>query len=66
MNGCVYYNNKDYCFKRVQSQLQKARDRDKYLGKDMDAFVLFDIDAILKGSSVNIREYTKDLTEALD
>lgn len=66
VNGCVYYNNKDYCFKRVQSQLQKARDHDKYLGKDMDAFVLFDIDAILKGSSVDIREYTKDLTEALD
>jgi hypothetical protein len=47
VNGSVYRNEKDYSFRRIQAKLKAARDHDKYLGKKIDATVIYDIDKIL-------------------
>lgn len=65
VNGCVYKNDKDYSFKRIQSQLQVARDHDKYLGKDLDAQVLVDIHHILNGTLDERKQYADDVIEVL-
>jgi len=65
VNGCVYYNDKDYSFKRIQSKLQAARDHDKYLGKAIDATVLSDLDKIVEGHHVDIQTYSDDISNQL-
>ena len=65
VNGCVYKNDKDYSFKRIQSQLQVARNHDKYLGKDLDAQVLVDIHHILNGTLDERKQYADDVIEVL-
>lgn len=66
VNGCVYYNDKDYAFRRIQSKLQAARDHDKYLGKKIDAMVLSDIDLILEGHHYENQAYPEDIIETLE
>ena len=51
VNGCVYLNDKDYAFKRIQSKLKKTRDNDKYMSKELDAMVMSDIDNKATGSN---------------
>jgi DNA polymerase elongation subunit (family B) len=65
VNGCVYKNDMDYSFKRIQSKLQAARDHDKYLGKKMDATILSDIDKALEGHKVDPTPYSDDIIETL-
>ena len=65
VNGCVYKNDKDYVFKRIQTELQTIRDRDKYLGKSINASVLSDIKIYLSGKMLEYREYTSEIIEHL-
>lgn len=66
VNGCVYKNDKDYAFKRIQTNLQTVRDHDKYLGKAIQATVVSDIQKILEHHPVDLQEYPQDIIEHLD
>lgn len=65
VNGHVYHNDKDYSFRRVQAQLKATRNISKYLGKDLDAFVMLDVEHILKGISVESRNYAQNMVDAI-
>lgn len=65
VNGCVYKNDKNYSFRRIQAELQVARNRDKYLGKDLDAQVLVDIQNLLDGRSVENTQYSADVISVM-
>lgn len=65
VNGCVYKNDKDYAFRRIQSDLQVARNRDKYLGKDIDSQVLMDLHHIIKGDCNREMTYKDSVIEVL-
>jgi len=65
VNGCVYKNEKDYSFRRIQAKLKATRDHDKYLGKRIDASVMYDIEKILAGHDTPIRDYDTDIVEEL-
>lgn len=65
VNGCVYKNDKDYSFRRIQAKLKATRDHDKYLGKRIDASVMYDIEKVLAGHETPIREYDQDIVEEL-
>lgn len=66
VNGCVYKNDKDYAFKRIQTNLQTVRDHDKYLGKAIQATVVSDIQKILEHHPVDLQEYPQDIVEHLE
>lgn len=66
VNGCVYKNDKDYSFRRIQAKLKAARDHDKYLGKRIDATVMFDLEKIINNQQVSIRKYDDDIIEELN
>ena len=66
VNGCVYKNEKDYSFRRIQARLKAARDHDKYLGKDIDATVIFDIDKILANHNTEDRSYSEEIVKDLE
>ena len=66
VNGHVYNNDKEYAFKRIQRALKANRDISKYLAKDLDATVMFDIHNILKTGKVDARDYTKECIDALE
>lgn len=66
VNGCVYKNDKDYAFKRIQTNLQTVRDHDKYLGKAIQATVVSDIQKILEHHPVDLQEYSQDIVEHLE
>lgn len=65
VNGCVYKNDKDYSFRRIQAKLKATRDHDKYLGKRIDASVMYDIEKVLAGHETPIREYDQDIVDEL-
>lgn len=65
VNGCVYKNDEDYTFKRIQSQLQTVRDHDKYLGKAINASVLSDIKKKLSNGVLEYQEYKTEIIEHL-
>ena len=65
VNGCVYKNDKDYAFRIIQQTLKENRDTCKYLSKDLDAIVMFDIEHIIKHSKINYREYPENLVNAM-
>lgn len=44
VNGSVYKNDKDYSFRLIQLNLKNERAKTKYLSKQLDAFVMSDID----------------------
>ena len=64
VNGCVYKNDRDYCFRRIQARLKANRDSSKYLAKKLDAAVISDIEHILHEKSVD-REYDEESVEVL-
>lgn len=66
VNGCVYKNEKDYSFRRIQARLKAARDHDKYLGKEIDATVIFDIDKILANHPTEDRNYSEEIVKDLE
>lgn len=63
VNGCVYKNDKDYSFRRIQAQLKSNRDRDKYLAKQLDAIVVSDLDHM--GHTTN-QIYNDKIVECLE
>lgn len=65
VNGCVYKNNQDYSFRRIQAQLKSNRDRDKYLAKQLKATVSYDTKHIIKGSSIEERTYNENICNYL-
>ena len=65
VTGQVYKNDKDYAFKVIQSTLKSNRNTAKYLAKGLEAEVVYDIDQILAGNTVNIREYSQDKIKAI-
>lgn len=65
VNGCVYKNDKDYSFRRIQAQLKSNRDRDKYLAKQLNAIVLYDTKHIIEKSQIEDRVYNKNICNYL-
>ena len=53
VNGCIYNNDKDYAFRRIQTKLKADRNVSKYLSKELDAKVMLDIEHIKKGQTLN-------------
>lgn len=66
LNGSVYKNDKDYCLKRIQTYLYEQRNAKKYVAKDLDAFVITDIDHILENSNKKLFDYQDNVIEALE
>lgn len=62
VNGCVYRNNKDYSFRRIQAQLKSNRDRDKYLAKQLDAKVMYDIEHL---TNTKNQQYAENIVECI-
>lgn len=65
VNGCVYKNDKDYAFKKIQENLAKERNRNKYLGKKLDAIVMSDVQHIIDNKECSKDEYPMDIQEEL-
>ncbi len=65
VNGHVYKNDKDYSFKRIQSKLKATRNISKYLGKQLDAKVMLDVEHIMKGRTPSTDPYAKNLVDAM-
>lgn len=65
VNGCVYKNDKDYSFRRIQAQLKSNRDRDKYLAKQLKATVSYDTKHIIEKSQIEDRVYNKNICNYL-
>lgn len=65
INNCVYKNDKDYAFKKIQFGLKKLRGKTKYLSKQLDATVMLDIEHILKGQVLAEKAYNSNIVEAL-
>jgi len=65
VNGSVYRNDKDYSFRRIQAKLKSNRDFSKYLGKRMEATVVWDITHYLNGTKLEHRDYDKEMQEAI-
>ena len=65
VNGHVYKNDQDYSFKRIQALLKSTRNVSKYLGKQLDAIVMLDVEHILKGRQPSIDPYADNLVEAI-
>jgi len=65
VNGHVYKNDQDYSFKRVQSKLKATRNISKYLAKKLDAFVMLDVEHILKKRKPSGEKYPQNVIEAL-
>jgi DNA polymerase elongation subunit (family B) len=63
VNGSVYKNDKDYAFKEIQGQLKATRDRDKYLGKAIDATVMYDIGRIENNEAPTKETYPADIQD---
>ena len=66
VTGCVYKNDRDYTFRRIQAQLKANRDSSKYLGKKLDATIMNDINHLLGGHSVKDVDYTDDIIKAVE
>lgn len=65
VNGHVYKNDKDYTFKRIQAKLKATRNISKYLGKQLDAVVMLDIEHILKDKAPSTEQYHDNLIDAM-
>lgn len=65
VNGCVYKNDKDYSFKRIQATLKSNRNTGKYLAKQLNALVMSDIDHIIKGQHIDNQIYPENIQNAL-
>ena len=65
VNGNVYKNDKVYSFKRVQLKLKNNRNTGKYLAKQLDAQVLYDMEHLIKNGFVPERTYPENIINAL-
>ena len=65
VNGCVYKNDKDYSFRRIQAQLKENRDKDKYLAKQLSAVVKWDVEHILDNKKISNNQYNESIVEFL-
>ena len=65
VNGCIYKNDKDYSFKRIQATLKSNRNVGKYLAKQLYALVMTDVDHILKGQNPTNQAYPDNIQKAL-
>lgn len=65
VNGNVYKNDKEYSFKRIQLKLKNNRNTGKYLAKQLDAQVLYDIEHLIKNGHVDNREYPENIINSL-
>ena len=65
VNGCIYKNDKDYSFKRIQATLKSNRNVGKYLAKQLYALVMTDVDHILKGQNPTNQVYPDNIQKAL-
>lgn len=65
VNGCVYKNDNDYSFRRIQAQLKENRDKDKYLAKQLSADVKWDIEHILDNKIIHNNQYNNAIVEFL-
>lgn len=63
VNGHVYKNEKDYSFKIIQTNLANNRNASKYLAKQLDAFVISDIDHIINQAVIGNREYPQPVID---
>lgn len=63
VNGHVYKNEKDYSFKIIQTNLANNRNASKYLAKQLDAFVISDIDHIINQAVIGNREYPQSVID---
>lgn len=63
VNGHVYKNEKDYSFKIIQTNLANNRNTSKYLAKQLDAFVISDIDHIINQIVIEDRKYPQPVIE---
>lgn len=61
VNGSVYRNDKDFAFREIQGQLKATRDHDKYLGKAIDATVMYDIGRIENNEAPTKEQYKQDI-----
>lgn len=65
LNGSVYKNDQDYCLKRIETYLYDERNKNKYLAKDLDAYVITDIDHIIEGKTKKLYKYKESIVTAL-
>jgi len=63
VNGSVYKNDKDYAFKEIQGKLKETRDHDKYLGKAIDATVMYDLGRIENNEEPTRKTYTQEIID---
>ena len=65
VNGHVYDNDKDYAFKTIQATLKANRNTFKYLAKGLYADVMSDVENIMAGHTVKIRDYKEEYVKAI-
>ena len=65
VNGCIYHNDKDYAFRRIQKKLKADRGVSKYLSKELDAKVMLDIEHIEKKQSPENTLYSDRIVTCL-
>lgn len=61
----VYKNDKIYGFKRIQLKLKNNRNTGKYLAKQLDALVLYDLEHLIKNGIIDNREYPENIVNSL-
>lgn len=66
VNGHVYKNDKDYSFKIIQTDLANNRNKSKYLSKQLDAFVISDIEHLIKNNLNDNRSYNDLIIKTLN
>lgn len=65
VNGHVYKNDKDYSFRNIQTELYNNRNASKYLSKQLDAFVMSDIEHIKSKTNINDNIYNENIINKL-
>ena len=65
VKGSVYRNDKDYSFRRIQKTVKADRGISKYLGKELDAKVMLDIEHIEKGHKPDNIQYSTNVVNCL-
>lgn len=65
INGDVYRNDQKYTFPAIQQQLKADRNVSKYLGKELYAIVMSDVEHVINNNSCEYHEYDKKYVDAL-
>jgi len=64
--GNVYRNDKDYAFRRIQSNLQTLRDKYKYTGQKLDSELLVEIDRLITGKQDRPMKFHDDIINLMN